>query len=309
MKYFMGPDAWQPMVEDIEAAGHERVNSLEDAEVYINNAPNPRRIPEMPENIGWVQHCFTGVNQLIDAGVITPDGVPWCNSAGAFAQPVAESALGLALSQAHHHKAFAQAASWSVAQELDESQAWLYNQRGPKRVAIFGAGGIGKRLIRMLEGFGPRIIAVNRSGNPVEGADETFATADIERVWPAADYFVALAPLTDETHRLFNAAAFRAMPDHAVIINVGRGPLVDTDALVEALRAGDIAGAGLDVTDPEPLPDGHPLWDMPNVVITPHLANPPYSVRRRIGSHTAQVMKRYSAGEEIPTEVDIQAGY
>lgn len=161
----------------------------------------------------------------------------------------------------------------------------------------------------MLEGFGPRIIAVNRSGNPVEGADETFATADIERVWPAADYFVALAPLTDETHRLFNAAAFRAMPDHAVIINVGRGPLVDTDALVEALRAGDIAGAGLDVTDPEPLPDGHPLWDTPNVVITPHLANPPYSVRRRIGSHTVQVMERYSAGEAIPTEVDIQAGY
>ena len=174
---------------------------------------------------------------------------------------------------------------------------------------MVGAGGIGKRLIRMLEGFGPRIIAVNRSGNPVEGADETFATSDIERVWPAADYFVALAPLTDQTHQLFDAAAFRAMPNHAVIINVGRGPLVDTEALVAALRAGQIAGAGLDVTDPEPLPDGHPLWDMPNVVITPHLANPPYSVRRSIGAHAAKVMERFAAGEAIPTEVDTEAGY
>ena len=99
------------------------------------------------------------------------------------------------------------------------------------------------------------------------------------------------------------------MPSHAVVINVGRGSLVDTEALVGALRAGHIAGAGLDVTDPEPLPDGHPLWDMPNVVITPHLANPPYSVRRRIGSHTVKVMERFAAGEAIPTEVDIEAGY
>ena len=84
---------------------------------------------------------------------------------------------------------------------------------------------------------------------------------------------------------------------------------MDTDALVNALRAGHIAGAGLDVTDPEPLPDGHPLWDMPNVVITPHLANPPYSVRRRIGAHAAKVMERFAAGEAISTEVDIEAGY
>ena len=79
--------------------------------------------------------------------------------------------------------------------------------------------------------------------------------------------------------------------------------------MTAAVAAGSIQGFATDVTDPEPLPDGHPLWDMPNVVITPHLANPPYSVRRRIGSHTVQVMERYSAGEAIPTEVDIQAGY
>ena len=98
-------------------------------------------------------------------------------------------------------------------------------------------------------------------------------------------------------------------PSHAVVVNVGRGPLIDTAELIEALNAGEIAGAALDVTDPEPLPTDSPLWDMPHVVITPHLANPPYSVRRRIGEHTVRVAEAYAAGEPLPTEVDPEAGY
>jgi len=237
-------------------------------------------------------------------GVMRDTTARWSNAAGLYDATVAESTIALLLAQLHAHKRVG--TSWDNRDEVEAHTSFLFED---KTVAVVGAGGIGKRLIHMLEGFGPRIIAVNRSGTPVEGADETFATTDIERVWPAADYFVALAPLTDQTHQLFDAAAFRAMPDHAVVINVGRGPLVDTEALVDALRSGQIAGAGLDVTDPEPLPDGHPLWDMPNVVITPHLANPPYSVRRRIGSHTVQAMERFAAGEAIPMEVDIEAGY
>lgn len=300
MKYAMLPTPWEETLQALDAAGHERA-PLEDAEVLIFNG-GPDDFPRpLPPSVGLVQVPFAGVDHLLD--VMRDTTARWSNAAGLYDATVAESTIALLLAHLHAHKRVG--TSWSNRDEVEAHTSFLFE----KTVAVVGAGGIGKRLIRMLEGFGPRIIAVNRSGNPVEGADETFATADIERVWPAADYFVALAPLTDETHRLFNAAAFRAMPDHAVIINVGRGPLVDTDALVEALRAGDIAGAGLDVTDPEPLPDGHPLWDMPNVVITPHLANPPYSVRRRIGSHTVQVMERYSAGEAIPTEVDIQAGY
>ena len=161
----------------------------------------------------------------------------------------------------------------------------------------------------MLQGFGPKIIAVNRSGKPVDGADEVFTFDDIDKVWPAADYFVMLAPLTPETHHMVNADALEKMPQHAVMVNVGRGPLVDTDALTEALKNGVIAGAGLDVTDPEPLPDGHPLWDEINCVITPHLANPPYSVRKRIGAHTVEVVKAFEAGEPLPTEVDPTLGY
>ena len=296
MKYAMLPTPWEETLQALDAAGHERA-PLEDAEVLIFNG-GPDDFPQpLPPNVGLVQVPFAGVDHLL--GVMRDTTARWSNAAGLYDATVAESTIGLLLAQLHAHKRVG--TSWDNRDEVEAHTSFLFED---KTVAVVGAGGIGKRLIRMLDGFGPRIIAVNRSGTPVEGADETFATTDIERVWPAADYFVALAPLTEQTHQLFDAAAF-----HAVVINVGRGPLVDTEALVDALRSGQIAGAGLDVTDPEPLPDGHPLWDMPNVVITPHLANPPYSVRRRIGSHTVQAMERFAAGEAIPTEVDIEAGY
>ena len=230
----------------------------------------------------------------------------WSNAAGVYDSTVAESTIGLLLAQLHSHKRVAFAKSWDVRDEAEANTTFLFED---KTVAIIGAGGIGKKLISMLQGFGPKIIAVNRSGKPVDGADEVFTFDQIDEVWPAADYFVMLAPLTPETHHMVDADALEKMPQHAVVVNVGRGPLVDTDALTEALKNGVIAGAGLDVTDPEPLPDGHPLWDEINCVITPHLANPPYSVRKRIGAHTVEVVKAFEAGEPLPTEVDPTLGY
>lgn len=309
MKYFMGPETWQPTVDDLSAAGHERVENLADAEVYVNTTPSPRRIPEMPDNIGWVQHCFTGVNQLIDAGLITPEGLPWCNSAGAFAKPVAECALGLLLSQAHQHKAFAQAGTWSVAKELDEAQEWIYDQQGPKKVAILGAGGIGKQLIALLKPFGVHITAVNRSGRPVEGADEVVAMADAAHVWGEADVIFCILPATQETEGLIDAGKFRAMKSSALFINVGRGSTVVTDDLVDALREGEIAGAGLEVVDPEPLPDDHPLLSLPNCTMTPHIGATKHVAQYHMGDIFNANAAAWEKGEPMPTQVDPEAGY
>ena len=121
-----------------------------------------------------------------------------------------------------HHKAFAQAGTWSVAKELDESQAWLYDQQGPKRVAIFGAGGIGKQLIKLLQPFGVHITAVNRSGRAVEGADEVVPMDQAESVWGEADFIFCILPATKDTEGLIDAATFRAMKPSAIFINVGR---------------------------------------------------------------------------------------
>lgn len=309
MRYFMGPDVWAPTVQDIDTAGHKRVESLDEAEVFVNTSSDPAAVPDLPENIQWVQYCFTGVNHLIEAGIIRSDGVPWCNSAGAFAKPVAESALGLLLSQAHHHKAFALAKSWWVAKELDESQAWLYDQQGPTRVLIVGAGGIGKQLIAYLRPFGVHITAVNRSGRAVEGADVTIPIERVDQDWGEADFVINILPATAATEHFFDAEIFRAMKDSAVFVNVGRGSTVVTDDLVEALREGSIAGAGLEVVDPEPLPEGHPLYDLPNATMTPHMGASFQVAEHHMGAIFNANAAAWERGEPMPTRVDPDAGY
>src|SRR5699024_5249424 len=123
MKYFFGPRSWPQMKADIDAAGHKEVDSIDQAQVYINTSSKAEDVSEMPANIEFVQHCFTGVNQMIEGGVLTDTSVPWCNAAGAFAKPVAESAWGWVLSQARHHKRVALEASWAGARGGDGSAA------------------------------------------------------------------------------------------------------------------------------------------------------------------------------------------
>jgi phosphoglycerate dehydrogenase-like enzyme len=140
-------------------------------------------------------------------------------------------------------------------------------------VVIVGTGGIGLSLARMLVPFGVRIVGVNRSGAPLEGADRTVTTAELDEVLPDGDYVVIAAALTDATRGLFDRNRLRRMGEDAWLVNVARGGLVVTPDLVGALKEGVIAGAALDVTDPEPLPDDHELWGLDNVLITPHVAN------------------------------------
>ncbi|APT92075.1 hypothetical protein CPHO_03285 [Corynebacterium phocae] len=311
MKFYMGPAKWPETIADIEAAGHELVDSLDKAQAYVCTTPNPKKVPQLPPSVEFVQYCYTGVDHLLDAGVIVEGGVPWCNTAGAFAKPVAESALGLLLSQAHHHKAFALAATWDVARELDDSQAWLYGLGSgvTRHVAIFGAGGIGRELIRLLQPFGVHITAVNRSGRAVAGADETVAMEHAGEVWGKADFVVNILPLTPQTQGLIDYATFQAMKPTAVFVNVGRGATVVTDDLVRAVKEGQIAGAALEVVDPEPLPDGHPLYGLPNVTLTPHMGASASVAKYHLGRVFNANAQAFQQGRPMPTHIDVKAGY
>ncbi len=303
MKFAMGPGVWQETVEEVTAAGHEYVTELSQADFLVyTGGPLPRHLPE---NVKWIQFVFAGVDALIDAGVMTSD-IRWANAAGVYGKPVAEIAMSLLLSQLHQHKAATLAGSFRVRNELDDRQGWLF---ADKTVAIIGAGGIARELIPMLRPFGVRIVAVNRSGREVEGADETVAIAEADPVWSEADYFVLLMPLTDDTHGMVNRDVFAKMKESAVVVNVGRGPLIDTDDLVEALSTGQIAGAAMDVTDPEPLPDGHPLWRLDNCTITPHIAATGRVAQKMIAPQIIANAAAFEAGERMPTEVDVEAGY
>jgi phosphoglycerate dehydrogenase-like enzyme len=176
-------------------------------------------------------------------------------------------------------------------------------------VTIVGAGGIGRALIPMLVPLGARVVAVNRSGRPVDGADRTVGVAELDTVLPGTDHVVVAAPSTPDSRHLIDGARLAALKPTSWLVNVARGELVDTDALVAALRDGVIAGAALDVTDPEPLPDGHPLWTEPRAIITPHSANPGPLSERALAERVADNIARRIAGAPLLGRVDLDAGY
>lgn len=305
MKFAMHPARWNNVIAEVEEAGHTFVEKLEDADFLIFNGAARDFPSPLPDNIGFVQWPFAGVDHLLGKGVLTED-VRWANAAGVYAKPVAEMALGLILAQYHHFKMTIEARSFDRRWDVDAAQQWLFHG---KTVALFGAGGIGGELIRMLEPFGVHTIAVNRSGAVVAGADETLSIEAAGKVWERADIVVLSMPLTEQTRGMVDAGRLRAMKETALLVNVGRGALVDTDALVEALSEGEIAGAAMDVTAPEPLPAHHPLWAMDNVLISPHIAAPPSVAKMLIGPQIIENALAFQKGEKMPTEVDFQFGY
>ncbi len=302
----MAPARHDVVVEDLTAAGHTFVEDLSQADFLVfDGGPDELPLP-LPESVGFVQTQSAGIDPLHAAGVLEKSGVRWANAAGLYADTVAESCLGLLLAVTHHHKAAGMAGSFAGRDEIAEKTRYL---TPGTTVAVVGAGGIGRRMIELLAPFRCQVVAVNRTGRPVEGATETVAMADAGRVWGEADVFILLMPITEGTRGLGDADVLGTMKPHAVLVNAGPGPLIVTDDLVDALRDGAIAGAGLDVTDPEPLPEGHPLWGMPNVVITPHTANTQQNVRASIGALAARNAELFATGERMSTEVDIKVGY
>lgn len=308
MRFAFQPQQWPDAIAEIEAAGHTYVEDVHDADFLVFNG-GPGKFPDpLPENIRYVQATFAGIDALHEAGLIRPGGVRWACASGLYDDTVAESTIAILLAQMHLHKMITLAGTWSVRREVDRRKQWLFDD---KTVLILGAGRIAAKLIEMLSVFGVRIIAVTRSGREVAGADESYPMADLEaeQVWGRADVVVVLAPLTPETRHMINRDTLAQMKQSAVVVNVARGPLVHTDDLAEALREGTIAGAALDVTDPEPLPDDHPLWDIETCMITPHTANTYTIIQERTGRLVVDNAAAFEAGERMPNEVDLEAGY
>jgi len=175
---------------------------------------------------------------------------------------------------------------------------------------VVGLGGIGTEVARLGHGLGMHVIATRNSRR--EGPDyvEYVGLADEYRSLAArADVVVNAAPLTPDTRGMFDAAFFAAAKDGAFFINIGRGESVVTDALVAALTSGKLGGAGLDVTDPEPLPPGHPLWSMRNVIVTPHIATSSDFRDERTLTLVVENVRRYIRGDKLLSVVDLAAGY
>jgi phosphoglycerate dehydrogenase-like enzyme len=292
----------RPELERAVEEGGGRVGPLEQADGLVWIGGDPAKLPPLPESVRWVQLPSAGVEQWVEAGVVGGDRT-FTSAVGTFGLPVAEHALALMLAAEKAVPAFARAQSW------DADGRYAVHSLTGQTVAIVGAGGIGRALIALLEPFGCEVIAVTRRGRDVPGASRTLPADRLGEVWPAARHVVLAAPATADTRHLVGARELEAMRDDAWLINVARGSLVDTHALVGALRAGTIAGAALDVTEPEPLPDDHPLWELPNALITPHVATPADTERALFADRVRENVRRLADGEPLVAVIDADGGY
>jgi phosphoglycerate dehydrogenase-like enzyme len=276
---------------------------VEDAQALVwVDWTGPERLGELlasAPGISWVHLPGAGVERFITSGVIAAPRRFTC-SKGAHSALIAEHALALALAGLHGIGPSARARAWEPT-----GVAALHGQP----VTIVGGGGIATSLLRLLAPFDAAVTVVRRRPDPLPGARRTLAAEGLlEALHEARVVFLALA-LTPATHHIVDATAMARMHPRAWLVNVSRGPHVDTDALVGALRAERIAGAALDVTDPEPLPAGHPLWELDNCLITPHNAGGSGAVMRLLAERVRDNVARFAAGEPLLGVVDLDAGY
>jgi phosphoglycerate dehydrogenase-like enzyme len=253
--------------------------------------------------IGWVQLPWAGVDAFAGALSEFADSPrPIFTSAkGAYSDPVAEHALTLTLALLRGLPEKARAATWATT-KLGIS---LYG----RHIVIVGAGGIAVELIRLLAPFETTITVVRRSTGPLAGADRTVTVDRLLEVLPDADVVVIAAASTDDTAQLFGAAELAAMKPTAALVNIARGRLVDSLALAASLASGHLAGAALDVTDPEPLPDGHPLWSAPRCIITSHSADTPEMIEPLLVERVRANVTALLGDGAFVGIVDARAGY
>ena len=245
--------------------------------------------------LALIQLLTAGFDHAKRQGV--PAHVTLCNAGEAYASAVATHAITLLLAlQRHIPTTLANQGrhAW------DRAFTPQLTMPAASTIVVVGLGPIGREIARILRAFGARVIGVTRRGLPDPSADEVVAAGALRDVLPRADAIVIAAPLDESTRNLIDARALAACRKTAVLVNVARGGIVEPRALEASLRSGAIAGAGLDVTDPEPLPPDDPLWDAPNLIITPHCAGGSGAASgERLADLVCANLDRFMRGEKL----------
>jgi phosphoglycerate dehydrogenase-like enzyme len=299
----LAPDDAPPWIADAVLAGGGTLVPPAEAEGLVWFGPfAPEDIkPVLAESPArWVQLPWAGVEPYVELGILTPDR-EWTCGKGVYAEATAEHALLLTLAVLRDLPRRVRATRWEP-----RSGETLFE----KRVTILGGGGIAESLLGLLRPFRCDVTVVRRHADgPMAGATKVVGRDGLHAALTTADVVVLALALTPETTGVIGKEQLLLMQDHAVLVNVARGGHVVTDDLVAALAAGDIAGAALDVTDPEPLPADHPLWREPRCLVTPHTANTPEMVRGAIEERIRENVRRFGAGEPLIGTVDVDLGY
>jgi glyoxylate/hydroxypyruvate reductase len=269
-----------------------------DAEIlYAWNFPH--HLLPRAKRLRWVQNMGAGVERFLIPEL--PKGVALTRIAGIFGPWMAEYVLGWCLWHTQRTELFRAQQRESRWRQVDPLR--LHGAE----LCIVGLGDIGRTIARAARGVGMRISGVSQSGRKAPGVDRVYRARDLDKPLASADFVVLTVPLTAATRGLIGARELARMKPSAWLVNIGRGPLVDEGALLEALSGKRIGGAVLDVFDEEPLPADHPLWKLENVVITPHISGP--STPDEIGPIFDDNLRRYLARRPLRYQVDRRRGY
>lgn len=294
--------SYAPGIEIVKAGSDDLMQKIVDAEVFYGS-PTPKLL-EVAKRLKWVQVGSAGVENYVFPEMVQSD-IVLTNSSGAYGPQISEHAIGLILALTRGINRFVAQRAWHVdnLKPVDVSGMTM---------GIVGLGNIGSEIARRAHyGFDMKVLAIDPKSTlrrPGFVAELHYPSWLMEMV-PQVDFLVSSAPLTRETKGMFNTNVFNAMKPSAYFINVSRGKLVDTPALVKALEEKRIAGAGLDVVDQEPLPSSSQLWKLPNVIVTGHTSGVCQNSERRRMEVFSENVRRYVAGEPLMNVIDKEKGY
>jgi phosphoglycerate dehydrogenase-like enzyme len=268
----------------------------------------PAHLLQAANRLRWMHASGAGVERY-DLAQIAARGVMLTNSSGVSAPNMAEHVLGMMIALT---RCFPRLLRAQIQREWrDEATHREVGELQGQTVLVVGIGEVGRAVAQRTAAFGMRVNGLRRraGASPPAGFDQVFAIGDLHAALADADHVVVTLPSTPRSRGLFDTAAFAAMKPGAVIYNVGRGPVIDTAALIAALQSGHLGGAGLDVTDPEPLPADSPLWDMENVLITAHTSGATPRYWERQAELISENIRRIQRGDAPRNLVDLETGY
>lgn len=256
------------------------------------------------KHLEWYHSLSAGVDAL-PLAQFREQGVILTNCSGIHGIPMSEQILGMMLM-------FTRNLHNNVRSQMDEE--WtrdypLLKELHGATLCIVGAGSIGRVTARRAKAFGMTVLGVKRVPADISDFDEVVGQEDMQDVLSKSDYVLVLTPLTDATYHFFGKEQFQAMKSSAVFLNYARGEVVDEEALIQALRTNEIAGAGLDVFGQEPLPANHPFWSMEQVIVSPHTAGVSHKYYDRALQVFVDNYRARQNGDSLPTKVDLDLGY
>lgn len=276
------------------------------AYTWILSAAELARSPKMK----WVHTSAVAVETLCLPELFAR-GIAVSNTRGVQAVPIAEHVMAVVLALAKQIPFVIenqQAARWAQNEFMDERLPWLLKGR---TLGLIGVGTIGSAIAARASAFGMPVVALRRRAayGTIGHVDRVFGPEQLDAFLSRVDVLVIAAPLTPETHSMIGAAQFARLPRGAVVVNVGRAKIIDTPALIEALRSGHLGGASLDVFPQEPLPPAHPLWTTPNVILTPHTSGFRQGHWDEVIEFYGDNIERWLKGEPLKFRVEPELGY